>query len=103
MYYKDKLNLFVALAPVTKITLTKSALLRHVDDHYDWLTWFLNRRDIHEVFGYLWTISFKIVCGTELNFCTWSEGYLITQNPEFDDADRFQVYMGHLPGGSSVK
>ena len=93
----------MALAPLTKLEHTKSKLLLHLDDYYDWIVWYLNKKDTYEVFGYWWNVLFKIVCGTHLNFCTWTEGYFVTQHPDFDDADRFQVYMGHMPGGTSLK
>ena len=87
--YQDKLNLFVALSPLTKLENTRSKLLLHLDDYYDWIVWYLKKKEVHEAFGYWWNVLFKIVCGTDLNFCTWTEGYFVTQHPDFDDADRF--------------
>jgi lysosomal acid lipase/cholesteryl ester hydrolase len=89
LFYKDKLNLFVALAPMTKIDNTRSKLLLHIDSFYGWISKYLKRKNIHEVFGWIWSEVFKIVCGSDLNFCTWGEGYIVTQNPTFDDSDRF--------------
>jgi hypothetical protein len=93
----------VALAPLTKIENTRSQLLIHIDNYYDWIVWYFGKSGDREAFGYWWTVIFKVVCGGDLNFCTWGEGYLVTQHPDFDDSDRFQVYMGHMPGGTSVK
>lgn len=102
-FYSERLNLFVALAPLTKLENTRSSLLLKIDNYYDFIEKRLARKEVHEAFGYWWNVLFKVVCGTDMNFCTWSEGFFVTQHPDFDDADRFQVYMGHMPGGTSVK
>lgn len=38
--FTEKLNLFVALAPLTKIDHTRSKLLLHLDFYYDWIAWY---------------------------------------------------------------
>ena len=41
MWFKDKINLFVALAPTTKMDHTESKLLINLDRHYDWIAWWI--------------------------------------------------------------
>lgn len=38
-FYSDKINLFVALAPVTKLEHTKSKLIKFLDGFYDQIDW----------------------------------------------------------------
>ena len=63
---------------MTKIEHTRSKLLGHIDNYYNMIVKWIEKKDVHEVFGYWWTVIFKIVCGTHLNFCTWTEGYFVT-------------------------
>lgn len=89
-YFTDKVNLFVALAPVTKMDNTDSKLLKFLDrfeSEFDWITTTL---DIYELFASsFWVYGFKVTCGAFPSLCYWTEGYLITQKPGLDDADRF--------------
>lgn len=95
--------MFVALAPFTKMDHTKSKLLKNLDYHYDWIDWWIKYAGWHEVFGWIWLEIFKVVCGIDIAWCSWEETFLVTTNDRLDDQDRFQVYMGHMPGGTSAK
>lgn len=44
----------------------------------------------------------KLTCYLLPQICQFGEGLLITGDPSLDDASRFNVYMGHVPSGSSV-
>jgi hypothetical protein len=89
MWFKDKINLFVALAPTTKMDHTKSRLLKNLDFHYTWIDWWIKYRGWHEVFGWVWLEIFKVVCGIDVAWCTWGETFLVTTNDRLDDQDRF--------------
>lgn len=54
-------------------------------------------------FGYPVKQSAGVVCAIVPSFCQYMEGFITTQNPDFDDPDRFQVYMGHSFAGTNVK
>ena len=44
-----------------------------------------------------------LFCGHIPEFCEVVERLFVNKHPELDDDDRFAVYMGHSPNGSSVK
>jgi hypothetical protein len=51
---KDKVNLFIALAPVTRVTNLKSPLIKAFSPFYDILDWFNNMVGWYELFGDKW-------------------------------------------------
>lgn len=103
--YKDKMSIFVALAPVTKLTNTDCALFHIASDLYDEIDDTLSTLRIHSVLNYTWYTSetAKIFCNTIPSLCLALESIFVTNNTDYDDQDRFQVYMNHEPNGSSVK
>ena len=104
-YFKDKVPLFVALGPVTKITHTQASLLTWTSKFYDLLADTCDLLGIHELLGANWftTTTSKLFCTTIPEFCELIEMLFATHNPTLDDSDRFAVYMGHEPNGTSVK
>jgi hypothetical protein len=72
-------------------------------DYEEWIYKFWSWIKLQEFMGFWWSELFKLVCGVNIDWCTKEEGQLINLNPGLDDKDRFQVYMGHSPGGTSVK
>lgn len=44
-----------------------------------------------------------LACGFIPEICKLTAGILATKDIEQDDEDRFQVYMGHYPSGTSAK
>lgn len=44
-----------------------------------------------------------MACGMIPEICKMTAGIVATKNIDADDEERFQVYMGHYPSGSSAK
>lgn len=104
-YFKDKISIFVALAPVTMLPNTNTALLRLAADFYDELDDTFSLLGIHSVLNYTWlnSATAKLFCNSLPPFCLALESLFVSNDTEFDDQDRFQVYIDHDPNGSSVK
>lgn len=88
-YWESKLNLFVALAPITRMKDTTSPFFKYgskiikpIDDAFDFA-------HIWSMLGGDSSIISKIVCGLIPKFCELAEGFLITHDPSLDDEARF--------------
>ena len=55
------------------------------------------------MFGEDFHAANKVMCGIFPDVCSWSATFFMDKNPDNDDPDRLQVYMGHVPAGDSVK
>ena len=103
-YFKDKVPIAVMLGPVTKISHSSNELLQYAKKFYVEISDTLWLFGIHELLGHDWLTSsaIKSFCNKLTSFCMMLER-VITQDPDLDDPDRFAVYMGHQPNGTSVK
>ena len=103
--YKDKLSLFVALGPVTKITHTESELLLFSKNFYDTMNATADLLGLHNLFAANWltTGAMDLFCTHIDTFCKLMESFFVTNMTDLDDDARFKVYMGHEPNGASVK
>ena len=103
--YKDKLSLFVALGPVTKITNTESELLKFFGSFYDTINDTTSLLGIHNIFANNWITSgaMDLLCTHIDTLCKLVESFFVTNETDLDDDARFKVYMGHEPNGASVK
>lgn len=104
-YFKDKVPIFVALGPVSKISHTQSTVLRWAADFYDLLADGADLFGIHELLGQNWFTSSatSLFCTHTAVFCELLAELFVNKHPELDDNTRFSVYMGHEPNGTSVK
>ena len=102
-FWKERLNLWVALAPVTKLDHCKSLLMQELSKFESLVESTLNFLHVYDLLGGPASAGTKIACGTFPWICQFGEGFLITQNPTLDDPERFQVYMGHFPAGASTQ
>ena len=68
-YFKDRINLVVALGPMSRPDHTKSTLLKLIDDQYDWIRWTANLFTICEVFGAPNLFVNKVMCGVAPSLC----------------------------------
>jgi len=104
-YFADKVPLFVALGPVSQIAHTQAAIFQWAADFYDLLADTCDLLGIHELLGANWFTSgvSQLFCANIPEFCELISMLFVTHNPDLDDSDRFAVYMGHEPNGTSVK
>ena len=103
--FMDKLSLFVALGPVTKITNTESELLQFFSKFYDAMSTTTALLNIHAIFQNNWVTAgaMDLLCTHIDTLCKLVESFFVTNKTELDDDARFKVYMGHEPNGASVK
>ena len=103
--FKDKLSLFVALGPVTKIANTQSELLKFSSDFYTLLDDTTSLLGIHNLFpnNFITTGAMDLFCTHIDTFCKLVESFFVTNKTDLDDDARFEVYMGHEPNGASTK
>lgn len=104
-YFKDKISIFIALAPVTKISHQTSALFAWMAAFYDELDDAIGILNIHSLLNYTWLNSEieGLFCGLLPPLCKLMEALFITNNPTLDDSDRYEVYLSHMPNGTSTK
>ena len=104
-YFADKVPLFVALGPVSMIPHTQAAIFQFAADFYDLLADTCDVLGIHELLGANWFTSgiSDLFCTNIPEFCELIAELFVDSNPALDDDDRFAVYMGHEPNGTSVK
>jgi len=74
-------------------------------EFYDEIDDALGLFNIHSLLNNTWITSgaSSLVCNTIPWFCLALEQLFVTSDTEFDDKDRFQVYMNHEPNGSGTK
>ena len=104
-YFADKLSLFVAVGPVSKITNTQAEIFTLAGLFYNDIARTLSVLGIHELLGSNWFTDgiSDLFCTHIAVFCELIAMLFVNQHPELDDNDRFAVYMGHEPNGTSVK
>ncbi len=95
----------VVLGPVTKISHTEAAIFQWLSHFYDLFADTCSLLGIHEFLGQSWLTSgiTSLFCVNIPEFCELLSALFVTHDPDLDDSDRFAVYMGHEPNGSSVK
>ena len=104
-YFKDRVNLFVALAPITRISHTASTLLWLMAEDVDQLTHVLiNDYGMYDMFTPSWLES-----EVGIAFCTSSFGQSICESfftlftdldVSVDDFSRAKTFLTHLPSGA---
>lgn len=104
-YFSDKVPLFVALGPVTQISHTQAGIFKFAALFYTELADTCAVLGIHELLGANWFTSgvSSLFCTNIPAFCELIAELFVNKHPELDDNDRFAVYMGHEPNGTSVK
>lgn len=77
-FWKERLNLFVALAPVTNLANTRSDLFKYTAGSINVVAWALNLGHIYEILSSPSDIATEVTCGLIPQFCKLAEGFLIT-------------------------
>jgi len=105
IYLKNRVNLFVALGPVTKLTHCKSALIQLFATFKVLLVDTCDLLGIYEFFPANWltTGAMKLLCGTIPALCELGDYLIADEDITLDDESRLQVYMGHFPSGTSLR
>ena len=85
---KSSINLFIALAPVTRFDHFGSIIGGFLIPYTEYLATFFDLIGIYE-FGNPLKVIASVVCVIDGPLCQYSEGFLTTSDPSFDDPDRF--------------
>lgn len=101
--WKDKLNLYVALAPVTRLDHSTSQLFVYLAKVGNELRDLLYAIHVYHLLDGWQSSVMQAACKVLPPLCQLAEGFLITKDPLLDDPNRFNVYMGHFPAGASVQ
>ena len=85
--FADKLSLFVALGPVTKITNTKSKLLQLASTFYREIETTADLLGVHNLFGNNWLTdgTMDLFCTHIDTFCKAAESLFVTDKTDLDD------------------
>mmetsp|Transcript_10825 Transcript_10825/g.18131 ORF Transcript_10825/g.18131 Transcript_10825/m.18131 type:complete len:183 (+) Transcript_10825:97-645(+) len=98
---KSKVNLFVALSPVTNISHTTSGFLKDLSNKVDKFQWWADFLGIHEIFGADWVLVSKIFCLRFSDFCN-SDFYQAMQTRDYELKDPNSVsYFDRLIANSA--
>jgi lysosomal acid lipase/cholesteryl ester hydrolase len=86
-YYKDKISIFVALAPVTMLPNTDTTLFHLASDFYDELDDTFDLLNIHSVLNNTWYTSDTVAlfCNLLPPFCLALESLFVSNDTEYDD------------------
>ena len=102
-FFKERINLFVALAPAVRLDSSPLANLLTFLAKFDW---FLEKRladvGIYELFGKGWEVEFEKIIKTIPGLKNLRQ-YEDFTNPKYDSPEKSKVFEGHFPHGSSVR
>lgn len=90
-YFENKINLFVALAPITKIPNTQSNTIQFASSQYRVLYDAIDLVNYWEMLPDNWldaTVT-STFCNAITEFCVYLEEFFCTDDPDADDIDRF--------------
>ena len=101
--YADKINFFVALAPLTKIDNMRSGFITFFSNFQGIIEWTLNLFGQYEAFGETTHVLSKFQCGFIPELCRLGISFMHSDDTQFDDLDRLNIYEAHMPAGSSMR
>mgnify|MGYP001806788458 CR=1 FL=1 len=104
-YLKTKVNLFIALGPVMKLSHCKSGLIKLFASLETLIVDTCDLLGIYEFFPANWfdTGAMRLLCGTIPALCELGDFLVADEDISLDDEKRLQVYMGHFPSGTSLR
>jgi pimeloyl-ACP methyl ester carboxylesterase len=102
-YFKDRVNLFVALAPAIRLDQSTLANVLTVLSRFEgFLEEKLSEVGIHELFGKGWEVEFQKIIKA-IPGLQYLRKYEDLTNPEYDNIEKSKVFEGHFPHGASVR
>jgi hypothetical protein len=107
-YFKERWNLFVALAPPISLKgMSNSPVLKILIDEKttNIISKTFRKLKIYEVYPANFVNSglFKTLCLVAPDICKLAESIMADTNPDLNNKIATQVYFGHYPSGSSLK
>lgn len=102
-YFKEKLNLMVALAPLTRMDHMSSLLIKFWSNLSGIIGFTMNTLGIYEVFGEGTHGFSREICSVLPELCHLALSFVETTTSEYDNIDRLQVYEGHMLASTSTR
>jgi hypothetical protein len=88
-YWKNDINLFIALAPVTNLYSSSNDLIHYAAENSAYIQSVLNFAGIYEFYSIANSVTTKYACRLLPSWCRYAREFLLTSNPELDDPERF--------------
>lgn len=102
-FLKERVNLFVALAPAMRVDHAKVINLLSVFCAFEHiLEDKLSDVGIHELFGKGWEVEFQKIVKT-IPGLRFLRNYEDLTNPKYDNIEKSKVFEGHFPHGASTR
>lgn len=103
--YKKHLNLFVGVAPASRLKGTESELIKFFADNTAIISILFDMLGMRELFGTNWlnTASAQLLCSYTNVFCGLSNSLLTNADPELDDPEGSKMFFKSFPSGTSSR
>jgi len=101
-YFKEKVNLFVAMGPVTNLYNIEVPAFRAMSTEWKETWWVADQLGAYDLLNANWLEeqATMTLCDTfGGNFCEKLLQYFATADPEVDNLDRFDVFLKDFPAG----
>ena len=104
-FYQEKVNLFVALAPVARTTNIEVPSLQRLSKFWRIIQFAAVELGAYNIFGLNWWQDSAVMdfCYLYQDLCAEMIGAIADADPEVDNMDRFQVMLSNFPSGSSYQ
>ncbi|TNV78929.1 hypothetical protein FGO68_gene5820 [Halteria grandinella] len=105
-YYAEKMNLFVALAPVASLNHTMSTALKIMAANVDQVEHYLiDTLGMYNVFppNYYTQWETAELCSTMASFCSEFLTLIADLDPSVDNLNRTMTYLTHFPSGAGYR
>ena len=104
-FLKDRVNLFIALAPVVRLTHASNGFLGSVANRDGLLQRTFKTLRMNEILNKDWSsqFGFNIVCKLMPFFCNYGVYVFNDGQADFNDISRVNISRSKFPNGSSVR
>jgi len=103
-WIKQRVSVLIGLAPISRLDHIGTSYLK-ILGYTDFAIALVRAAGLKEWFGNtLWTrFKFHTLCNYFPSICEFSLKYITDGDPSVNDRSVLRIYMGHFPGGLSVK
>lgn len=101
-YFEEKVNLFVALGPVTSLVNVKVPALRALSRDWRQVEYLALKYGVYDLmnFGWLEETAVQLLCEELGGICDALVRYVADANTEVDRMDRYDVFLKDFPAGN---
>lgn len=103
-FFQERINLFVALAPPTRISHTSAEIFQYLSKHEEILKYIAEEWGLYELFPYdpFGNTMFHNFCKYAKYFCELGIKMIMSTDSKVDNMDRVPVTLGHVPAGNNL-